>query len=72
MLNKLELAKHEEVVDICVALWGIWFWPNKRVWNNQMMNPSIAMENSFRILRDWKVARQRVQLGISQRLGVSI
>ncbi|XP_074361362.1 uncharacterized protein LOC141701628 [Apium graveolens] len=68
VLNKLEVAKHEEVVDIYVALWGIWFWCNKRVWTDQMVNPAIAMESSVRILRDWKTARQCMQPGISQRV----
>lgn len=26
VLNKLETAKHEEAVNICIILWGIWFW----------------------------------------------
>lgn len=33
-LNKLEVAKHEEIVKICVVLGGIWFWRDKKVWNN--------------------------------------
>lgn len=61
VLNKLETAKHDEVVKICITLWGIWFWHNKKVWHNHLANPQIAMENSFRILRDWKAARQKDQ-----------
>lgn len=52
VLNKLETAKHEDVINICVVLWGIWFWRNKRVWNDQVVNPVITMEKSFNILRD--------------------
>lgn len=61
VLRKLKTTKHEEIVSICVVLWGIWYWRNKRVWSNQFINPGIAMENSFNILRDWKTARHRVQ-----------
>ena len=57
VLSKLELASHEEVISICVVLWGIWYWRNKKVRNNQMINPTtIAMENSFNLLKDWKPA----------------
>lgn len=31
VLNKLETAKHDEVVKICITLWGILFWRNKKV-----------------------------------------
>lgn len=57
VLSKLECAKHEEIVTICVLLWGIWFWRNKRVWKNQLMNPAIAMENSLNYLKQWREAR---------------
>lgn len=59
ILNKLEVAKHEEVVNICVVLWGIWYWRNKKVWDDQTMNPVIAMENSSNVLKEWKAARQK-------------
>lgn len=63
LLSQLETTKHEELVNTCVVLWGIWYWRNKKVWNNQTVNPSVAMRSSFSILREWKAARHRVQLG---------
>lgn len=59
LLQKLTNAKHDEVVVVCLVLWGIWFWRNKRVWQNQFINPSIAMENTFKMYKDWKSARKR-------------
>lgn len=32
------------------------------MWNNQVVNPAIVIENSFTMLRDWKVARHKAQL----------
>ncbi|XP_074336668.1 uncharacterized protein LOC141673834 [Apium graveolens] len=58
LLRKLASAKHEEIVAICLVLWGIWNWRNKRVWQNQFINPSIAMESTFRMYKDWKSARK--------------
>ncbi|XP_074352364.1 uncharacterized protein LOC141691531 [Apium graveolens] len=31
LLQKLSSARYDEVVAICLVLWGIWFWRNKRV-----------------------------------------
>ena len=67
LINKLETAKHEEAVNICIILWGIWFWRNKKVWNNQVVNPAIAMEHSFNIVRDWRTASQKTQLHSSRK-----
>lgn len=67
VLNKLETAKHEEVTGICVVLWGIWYWRNQRVWHNKSMNPAIAMDNSFKMLSEWKAVRKKVQVSIERR-----
>ncbi|KAK1378130.1 hypothetical protein POM88_024874 [Heracleum sosnowskyi] len=61
VLNKLETTKHEEMENICVVLWGIWYWRNKKVWNNQVINPYIVIENSLNVLREWKSVRKKVQ-----------
>lgn len=58
LLQILTSAKHDEVVAVCLVLWGIWCWRNKRVWQNQFINPSIAMENTFQMYKDWKVAHK--------------
>lgn len=63
VLCQLETAKNEELMNMCVVLWGIWYWRNKKVWSNQTISPGVAMDNSFAILRDWKAARQKVQRG---------
>lgn len=45
LLQKLEKGKHDEITSICLVLWGIWFWRNKKVWQNQCIKSAIAMEN---------------------------
>ena len=38
LLHESAIAKYEDIVSICLVLWGIWFWRNKKVWQNQWMN----------------------------------
>lgn len=63
VLKKLTDAPVDEVVKVCVVLWGIWYWRNKKVWENRVVSPELAMEGSFRLVKDWKEARGSRVLG---------
>lgn len=52
LLNKMESASLDEMHKVCTVLWGIWFWRNKRVWEEKVVTPNIAMENSFKSVQD--------------------
>ncbi|XP_063946005.1 uncharacterized protein LOC135151475 [Daucus carota subsp. sativus] len=58
LLHESAIAKYEDIVSICLVLWGIWFWRNKKVWQNQWMNHAIPMEITFKVYKEWKTARK--------------
>lgn len=35
LLSKLSESRVEEIVKLCMVLWGIWFWRNKKVWEGK-------------------------------------
>lgn len=53
LLEKLSTAPSEEISKICITLWGIWFWRNKKVWDAKSVTPEFAMDISFRVYSDW-------------------
>lgn len=63
MLQKTTSANHNEVTPLCLVLWGIWFWRNKKVWHDHSMNPVIAMENTFRTIKEWRDAHRKGTVG---------
>ncbi|XP_074324401.1 uncharacterized protein LOC141661315 [Apium graveolens] len=60
LLRKLETAKYNEVVKVCITLGGIWYWRNCKVWKDKYLNPSIVMANCFKVFKEWKDARANV------------
>lgn len=64
LLQKLASAPAEEVIKICVVLWGIWFWRNKKVWEGKSVSAGFAMEGSFRMVNEWKEAKRK-QVAVS-------
>ena len=61
-LHKLESESEERVVCIKKALWGIWFVRNKQVWEEQKMNPTVAMEVVSRMVAEWVAAQEKSQV----------
>lgn len=35
LLHNLSYAKHDKIVVITKVLWGVWFFRNKKVWENK-------------------------------------
>lgn len=58
LLQKLNEASHEEIVLIARVLWGIWFFRNKKVWENKTVNDMVAMEWSAKYFADWRMAKE--------------
>lgn len=66
LLSKINDASSEEVVKVCTVLWGIWYWRNKRVWEDKSVTPAFAMDGSFKSLSEWQRAR-RMELGAKKK-----
>lgn len=62
VLHMLTTASSDEMVKICIVLWGIRFWRNKEIWENKSVTPN--MEGSFRMIDEWKKAKGTQQLRV--------
>ena len=58
LLQKLKEADPEEVMLIARVLWGIWFFRNRRVWENKVVSAMVAMEWSAKYIADWRKAKE--------------
>ena len=58
LLQTLSTAGHDQLVQIARVLWGIWFFHNKRVWEDKTVNGRITMEWSLKYFNDWKAAKK--------------
>lgn len=57
LLSKLRSASVPEVLTIARMLWGIWFFRNKRVWENRVVTTALAMDWSAKSIVDWRDAK---------------
>lgn len=46
LFEKLSTAGNDELMLIAMVLWGIWFFRNKKVWDNKVVNNVVAMDCS--------------------------
>lgn len=58
LLSKVDSAPMEEITRICVILWGVWYWRNKKVWDARTVTPAFAMDSSFGIQSEWLEAQK--------------
>lgn len=56
LLNKLETGRYAELIRIAMTLWTIWFFRNKKVWDNKVVTPKFAVDWSLKQLQEWKSA----------------
>lgn len=56
---KLNILQHLEweIISIAKVLWGIWFFRNKKAWENKDIRSSAAMDWSTKFFSDWKNAK---------------
>ncbi|XP_074326830.1 uncharacterized protein LOC141664772 [Apium graveolens] len=43
-----------------MTLWAIWFFRNKKVWDNKIVTPDFAVNWSLKQLQEWKIAVSKV------------
>lgn len=58
LINKLSNASGDDCFLIAKVLWGIWFFRNKRVWENKVVTHTVAMDWSSKFFSDWKKAKE--------------
>ena len=58
LFGKISSALSDEIVKICIVLWGVWFWRNKRVWDDKTVTPAFAMDSSFKMYAEWLEAKK--------------
>lgn len=56
LIQKVNEGSSMEISKIVTILWGIWYWRNKRVWDDKLGSPSLAMDWSSKVVSEWKQA----------------
>ena len=59
LLGKLETSSDSEASVIAKVLWGIWFFHNKKVWENKVVTSAIAMDWSAKSIANWREAKAK-------------
>lgn len=63
LIHKLDTANQEESIMVASVLWGIFFWRNKKVWEDKAVTTDVAMVLSLNNVLDWRKARVQKGLG---------
>ncbi|KAL8095122.1 hypothetical protein AgCh_036543 [Apium graveolens] len=63
LLTKISAESAEIIAKICVILWGVWFWRNKRLWEGKVVTPAYAMESSLKMYSEWHNTKQEHRHG---------
>lgn len=56
LLDKLATESHDHLSNIAMIPWGLWFFRNKKVWDDRSVTPRFVVEWSMKQLQDWKSA----------------
>lgn len=59
--SKLALDNQENLTKIAMVLWGIWFARNKKVWEEKLLTPKLAVELSMKHIQEWREAVRHVK-----------
>lgn len=58
LIHKISNDPSEEVEVAAKVLWGIWFFGNRKVWENKVVNNVVAMDWSSKSISDWHMAKR--------------
>lgn len=58
LLEKITTLNSRDLSKVCMVLWGIWHWRNKKIWNEKVVSPGFAMDSSLKMHSDWIEARK--------------
>lgn len=59
LFQKINGASHDEIILIAKVLWDIWFFRNKKVRENKVVNYVVVVDWNTKAFADWKEAKQR-------------
>lgn len=57
LIERVGSGTHIEIVLITKVLWGIWFFRNKKIWENKVVSHVIVMDWSSKFFSDQKQAK---------------
>lgn len=60
LLEKMSTENVEKLCNIAVILWGIWFFRNKKVWENRVVSSKFVVDWSLKQITDWRIANDKV------------
>ncbi|KAK1356381.1 hypothetical protein POM88_049637 [Heracleum sosnowskyi] len=67
MLNMLTNGTMEVLVKVVAILWGIWFFRNKKVWEDRMVTSQMVVNWGKTRIPEWNQAKKQVQyVGVSK------
>lgn len=58
LIQKICNASMEEIEVVEKVLWGIWYFRNRKVWDDKVVTNVVAMDWSTKSISDWKVAKK--------------
>lgn len=56
LLKKINKGNTEKTSKVAIVLWAIWFWHNKKVWEDKVVSPALAVDWSLKMVMDWRKA----------------
>lgn len=72
LLNEIQSVNSSQAVVITRVLWEVWFFRNKKVWENKVVTSAVAMEWSAKVISEWRDARNKHVTPISTTLTSSL
>lgn len=72
LLEKISNAPADEVVKVCIVLWGVWFWRNKKVWDEKFVTSAFAMDSNFKMYSESIDAKRKQSITVSQARPVKV
>ncbi|XP_074363255.1 uncharacterized protein LOC141703719 [Apium graveolens] len=60
LLEKITALNSKDLSKVCMVLWGIWHWRNKKIWNEKVVSPGFAMDSSLKVYLEWVEARKGI------------
>lgn len=62
LLEKLGTKSEGKLVKVVKILWGIWFARNRKIWEEKVVTPEIAMDISMKMVTEWAAAQTKMQV----------
>lgn len=57
LLQSLAMESEDKLIQIATVLWGVWLVRNKKVWDQKVLTPELAMQWSSTSILQWREAQ---------------